>query len=520
MSPRIKYLLPSIAQSLFVIVFLHLSFNVGHNLLADCDTGFHIKAGEYMLETRSIPTHDPFSLFSPPLPWPTHEWLSDVIMASIDKIAGLSGVVIFFIFIISLSYSLLFRVLRANRGNILIDIVLIVIVLVTSQMHWLARPHIFTLLLFIVWYSVIEGFQNDRNNLLYVLPPIMLLWVNLHGGFILGFVTIIIYLIYNLMNSYLSDGLEKKRHQGKLKYLFLATMASVLVSLINPKGFHTLLFPLNVVSNSLIMDNYGEFLSPNFHYSPFVPFKIFLLLAIACFGLFKTKLTFVEVALVLIFTNMSLFSGRYIPYFAVIVAPVLSKHGSIMLNHAGNKVTDLIINRAKVQESIDDSARGYVWPIAAIVVVILFTASNRIDFEFDEKIKPVAALEFLKKEHLPGNMFNNDEFGDYIIYRSYPQYKVFFDSRADIYGNEKLRDYLDIANMKPGWEAIIDKYDINWVIFNSNSPLCQNLNLKKNWRLVYSDNVADIFMRNTQRNEYLINKYGDNRSLTIGKPLH
>ena len=519
MPPKIKYLLPSIAHSLFVIVFLHLSLNIGSNLLVDCDTGFHIKAGEYILETRSIPKYDPFSLFSPPMPWPTHEWLSDVIMASIAKISGLSGVVLFFIFMISITYSILFRVLRSNKGNIIVDIILIVFVLVTSQMHWLARPHMFTLVFLIAWYYILDSFQNDRNNFLYLLPPIMLLWINLHGGFILGFITIIVYLIYNIMKSYLSEGTEKEIHTRKVKYFFLATMASAIVSLVNPKGFHTLLFPFDVVSNRLIMDNYGEFLSPNFHYDPFTPFRYFLLLMIACFGIFKVKLNFIELALVLIFVNMSLFSARYIPLFAMTVAPILSKHVNIMLNQTNNKVINMVVNKAKVQESIDGSARGYVWPVVAIFIVIILAASNRINFKFDEKIKPVTAVKFLKKEHFPGNMFNNDEFGDYIIYSAYPRYKVFFDSRADIYGNEKLQDYLNVINMKPGWEKIFDKYNINWIIYNTDSALSQYLALKKDWKLVYADNVANIYIKNIRENEYLINKYGNEKSLMMEKDL-
>jgi hypothetical protein len=508
MPPRIRYFLPSIAQSLFVIVFLHLSLKVGRQLLVDCDTGFHIKAGEYMLDTRSIPKHDPFSLFSPPMPWPTHEWLSDVLMAAINIISGLTGVVIFFIFIISIAYSLLFKILRANEGNIFVDIFLIVLVLITSQMHWLARPHMFTLLLLMVWYYIIDSFQNGRKNLLYLLPLIMLLWINLHGGFILGFILIVIYIAYNLEKLYISKNTDKELHKWKVKCLFLATIASVLFSLANPKGFHTLLFPLEVVSNRLIMDNYGEFLSPNFHSVPFIPFKYFLLLMIAFLGAFKEKLNPLEIFLILVFTNMALFSARYIPLFAVIVAPILSRQGNGTLHNFNNKLSNLIINKAIVQESIDKSARGYIWPIVAIVIVVGLAASNRIKFEFDEKIKPVNAVEFLKKEHIPGNMFNNDEFGDYIIYSAYPQYKVFFDSRADIYGNEKLKDYLDVIKMRRGWEKVLEKYDINWIIFDAYSPLSQYLSITKDWRLIYSDSVADIYIKDIKKNKNIINKYG------------
>jgi len=499
MSSRIRYFLPSIAQSLFTIIFLHLSLNIGRKLLADCDTGFHIRAGEYMMETRSIPKLDPFSLFFPPMPWPTHEWLSDVLMAMINRISGLTGVVIFFIIIISITYSLFFRILRANKGNIIIDIILIVLVVITSQVHWLARPHIFTLLLFMAWYYIIDSFQNDRNNFLYLLPLIMLLWINLHGGFILGFILIVIYIAYNLEKLYISKNTDKESHKRKMKYLLFATIASVLVSLANPKGYHTLLFPFEVVSNRLIMDNYNEFLSPNFHSASVTPFRFSLLLLIALLGASKGKLNFIDLAFILIFTNMALLSGRYIPLFSIIIAPILSKHGNNMLNDINNNFSNFIVNKARVHESIDESARGYIWPIIAILVVVGLVASSRIKYRFDEKIKPVDAVEFLKKEHIPGNMFNNDEFGDYIIYSAYPQYKVFFDGRADIYGNEKIQDYLNVANMRPGWEKVMEKYNIGWIIYNADSPLSQYLNLKKEWKLIYTDNVANIYIKNIQK---------------------
>ena len=92
-------------------------------------------------------------------------------------------------------------------------------------------------------------------------------------------------------------------------------------------------------------------------------------------------------------------------------------------------------------------------------------------------------------------MFNDDEFGDYIIYSAYPQYKVFIDGRADIYGNEKIQDYLNVVRMKPGGRKLLEKYNINWIIYNTDSPLSQYLNLKEDWKLIYTDNVANIILK-------------------------
>jgi hypothetical protein len=205
-----KYFFPSLADVLFVTLFLYLSFSVGKGLLNDADTGYHIRAGEYMLNTFSIPRNDLFSFLTPSLPWTAHEWLSEVIMALVHKPLGLTGVVVFFSFLVSLVYCLLFRMIRKNEGNIIIAVLLVLLVMASSTLHWLARPHIFSLLLIVIWYYLIDAFEYRQKNYLSLLPPIMLLWVNLHGGFITGFILIVIYLFGNFVELCFS----KKRKTG------------------------------------------------------------------------------------------------------------------------------------------------------------------------------------------------------------------------------------------------------------------------------------------------------------------
>jgi len=130
-----------------------------------------------------------------------------------------------------------------------------------------------------------------------------------------------------------------------------------------------------------------------------------------------------------------------------------------------------------------------------------------VNFQFDEKIKPIKAVEFIKTEHIKGNMFNNDEFGDIIIYSAFPQYKVFFDGRSDMYGNEKIKEYKKVLEFKPGWEDIIKKYKIQWIFFDNDSPLSRYLLERNDWKLIFSDKVANIFLKNTPEFANLIEKY-------------
>ena len=500
-----SYFLPSISDLIFFTVLFYLSSYTKSGMLGDGDTGYHIRAGEYIIKTLSIPKVDIFSFHNPPLPWTAHEWLSEVIMAMIHNNFGLTGVVVFFSFILALSCYLILKILRTYQTNILATVVIIILVIGSSTIHWLARPHVFSLLFMVIWYYLLESWHYDRMNRLYFLPPIMLLWVNLHGGFLGGFMLLGAYFIGNLANMLIASPPERNQYKQKCRQLGLIIGGCILVCLINPRGYHILFFPFNLVSNKFLMDHVAEFLSPNFH--EMLPFKYLLLLMIAILAASRKRLDAVEILLVLLFTNMALYSARYIPLFALIVAPIITRQTDHLPVLPDNAFTRFFRKRAQNLSKIDSSTKGYLWPVAATLVVVIAVMSGKIHHNFDNEKKPVAAVEFLKKEHITGNMFDNDEFGDYIIYSTWPDYMVFFDGRSDMYGTAMMKEYFRITSFKPGWEQILDKYKINWIIYNTDSTFTQFLLQRADWHLIYADKVASIFVKNIPDNRYLIDKY-------------
>jgi hypothetical protein len=106
-------------------------------------------------------------------------------------------------------------------------------------------------------------------------------------------------------------------------------------------------------------------------------------------------------------------------------------------------------------------------------------------------------------------MFNNDEIGDHVIYNLYPQYKVFVDGRMDMYGTGIMKEYEKVISLGPGWKAVLEKYDINFVFYYTDSLLSRILASDEEWRQIYTDNVATIFLRNTPGNGKVIARYLD-----------
>jgi hypothetical protein len=322
-----------------------------------------------------------------------------------------------------------------------------------------------------------------------------------------------VYFIGNLV-CYRLPG-EREQACYRLKSLAVTTVLSLLACLFNPFGYHILMFPFNLVGNRYLMDNVSEFLSPNFHEHP--SFKYLLLILITISGLSIKKLSAIELLLILLFTNMALYSARHIPLFAIIAGPILVRQGGPLIDKMGGRLKIFLDKRAERLASLDMASRGHLWPVAGVVAVIIMAAHGTIDCKFNPGLRPVAAVEFLKKEHIKGNMFNNDQFGSYIIYEAWPEYRVFFDGRSDMYGVPRVKDYLSILNFQPGWEKIIEKYQMGWIMCKADSRLCRYLLARTDWKLIYADKVANIFVRNNPDYQDLINKYQNVRPVPPDK---
>lgn len=493
---RSNRLLPSSATMLFVALTLVLCGS-GSKLLNDGDTGYHIRTGEFILDRLQIPRHDLFSFHDPPIPWTAHEWLAETVMGLLHRMGGLTAVVLFFVLLLALTYTLLARNCNRLGANPLLATAGAALAAGCSNMHWLARPHLFTLFLLTVWCGILEEFRTGSRDRLYLLPLLMIFWVNLHGGFIFGLAIGGIYVAGEILS-----GAERRGVAGRL-CLFLGAAAGT--ALLNPLGWRIYLFPFRMISDKYLADHVMEFASPNFHNPLLFPYLLFALLMV--FALAPRKPAPVELLLTVILGLLSLRSIRHIPVFALVVTPFLVRHAGELIDQGKGRMMSALRERLAQLGEVDGSSDRFLWPVAAIVTVVILTVSGKVSCRFDPEMKPVAAVEFLLKEQLPGNPYNNDEFGDYLIYAGQGRYRVFFDGRSDMYGEGRMKEYFEVQVLAPGWEKILDKYRIDWILFDTDSILVRQLWGNPGWHPVYTDAVATIFVRKNATFASLVEKY-------------
>ncbi|KAB0668552.1 hypothetical protein F6V30_15745 [Oryzomonas sagensis] len=502
-----QYLIPRISDVLFGAVLLYTAVFAGMRMLGDGDTGYHVRAGELMLKSGTILHLDPFSYIWPQLPWTAHEWLAEIIMALCHHVAGLPGVVLLFSLVIAVTNLLFFRMLRDRGAGILLSSAVLLLFIAAAKVHWLARPHIFSLFFMISWYIALEKLQDGERIRAWLLPASMVLWVNLHGGYIVGIFLICLYLAGNLSLSFIDRSAWDAWARQRVAILLKILGGSLVAALLNPLGYKIFLFPFQLAMDKTLMDSVQEFLSPNFHEPQMLKYLLFIMVAVLVAS--RRRMPPVHLILILFFLNMALYSVRYTPLFAMVFLPIITRHlDTDDLERCFPRITRFFRRREATVASVDALARGGLWPVLVTLAVTFFIVSGKISYRFDPTIKPVAALEFLKRERVTGNVFNNDEFGDVTIYMLADRYKVFIDGRLDMYHSAGiLKEYFKVTTLQPGWEAVLNKYAVGWFFFDTNSVLARFLQAMPGWKLIYSDKVASIFVKNSPEYQYLIEKY-------------
>src|SRR4051794_2597710 len=265
--------LPSLTDFAFLMpmAFLFGRMDGVKTLLSDCDTGWHIRTGEWILAHGRVPAQDMFSFSKPGQPWFAWEWLSDVLFAKLFASGGLESVVLFAILMISVTFTALYMVVR-RKSNPVIAIVITMVAAAASSIHWLARPHLFTLLFLVLFYAALEQVSEGRTRMLGIpylvlFPAATVLWTNLHGGFFVGILMIAAYGAGELLTLvFAKAGQDRAERIGRAKAYFLSALGCLAASLANPYTWHLHVHMAKYLRDPWNSQHIMEFLSPSFHH--------------------------------------------------------------------------------------------------------------------------------------------------------------------------------------------------------------------------------------------------------------
>jgi len=495
--------MPSAADLIFLGLLGALAFTpLSVKLLGDAGIGWHIRNGQQILASHTIPHFDSFS-FRFWQPWFAWEWLYDIAVGRLEAWCGLNGVVWLTAVVIATVFAGTFRLAVARGTNLFVALVLTLLAISASTIHFLARPHVLSWLFTLAWFWILDttdrtGLQAHRGKWLWALPLSMLLWVNVHGGFLFGFLLLVVYWLGALWKwvttrqTGLEDTLQKIAAGQRVRQLTGVGLLSIAASFVNPYGWKLHAHIYSYLSNRFLMDHIDEFQSPNFHGIAQKCFLTLLLIAIAALAARGRKLRLSELLLLLFAVYAGLYASRNIPVSSVllvmIVGPLLPS-----LNAWG------FVQR---MDAVDSHLRGHLWPIFAAAAVLLIAvhggrvgSSQWMDAHFDAKRMPVEAVNYLQQSRVNAPILSPDYWGGYLIYRRYSSYGVVIDDRHDFYGEQFLRLYLKMVHVEPDWDEFFKIHQVGYLLLPRRAALTTVIRETPGWKSLYSDDVAIVFMR-------------------------
>ncbi|OLC90367.1 MAG: hypothetical protein AUH86_23190 [Acidobacteria bacterium 13_1_40CM_4_58_4] len=511
-----RYFVPSVADLIFIVLFGAVTWGaLAPRLLGDAGIGWHIRNGEQMLRMHAITRIDSFSFTMSGRPWYAWEWLYDVVIAGVHDRLGLNGVVFFTALAIAATFALTLR-LAVRRGAVLpVTVILLALSISASTIHFFARPHVLSWLFAAMWFQLLDSSEisssRETDRRVLWLPVLMLLWVNLHGGFLLGFALLGLYLIAGLIRHSGSREGPKDATRQRLKHLGTVTVLSLLASLINPYSYKLHLHVYQYLSNRWLMNHIDEFLSPNFHGVAQQCFAALLLIAIVALAIAPKKPQLSQLFVIIFAAYSGLYAARNLPVSSIlltlIVAPLLSQvvvgaHTNPQLPPRLRAFFSRCESFTSRMGGMELRFRGHLWPVAAVMLGLLVCLQHGklgsrqlMDARFDAKRFPVQAAEVIARRGIDQPIFTPDSWGGYLIYRLYPQTKVFVDDRHDLYGEQFLKDYLKVIRVAPDWDKVLNEMHVDWVLVPAGSSLANMLRETSQWTVIHEDGTEVLFQR-------------------------
>jgi hypothetical protein len=366
-----------------------------------------------------------------------------------------------------------------------------------SSASWGPRIQMVSLFFAAVYALVLYRFEVTRDRrLLAVFPLVMLLWANIHAGFVIGLVILAI----NLAGEWLN---RVTRRAGAytaddLKVLALTLVATFAVTVVNPNTYRQLLYPLTFILPNAYTNLIQESASPDFHMPVMMVFEAMLLLLIAAVAVGRPRLNWTHLFMILAFTHLALSQVRNVPLWAVLIGPLLAYYLSAAAPGLREEFPQFSYRRRPVR-----GRAGAVLNVVLLVLVVVVYVAEATHYINSTTLRaaetgnyPAGAVRYMRTHTLPTRVFVSYGWGGYLLWNLFPRYRDYMDSRADtLFNNAILRGYLTLYDGGPSWRSVVRQYGIQDVLVERTAPIAQVLAQDRSWRLAYQDSLSSLYVK-------------------------
>ena len=485
---------------LFVLLFGLLAMTA--RPAADPDLWWHLRTGQWIVETGHIPHTDPFSFTRAGHAWVSHEWLSEVVFYELWKHGGAAALIVFSAIITTAGFMLLY--LRCLLCGVRMHWAAAATAFgaLASAPSWGVRPQMFTFTLASLLLWLLESAnrnKEDRPKFLFWIPPLFLLWLNLHAGFALGLALLFAYGAGLIAETGVGNTPWKNARPIVLRVLLLLLACLALVPL-NPSDAQLYRYPFDTLRSSAMRSFIVEWFSPDFHEWLYRPFLLVWLLLLTALASPRSRPKGRVIAPLLLTSFAALDAVRHIPIFVLVAIPVIAAALPVVrASRAGGSHISAgaqgRLSRSAVSSWFRPSFNLAVVILIAVFALVKWVSLARRQDASEAEQYPQGAVAFLQASSQPQRIFVYYDWGGYAIWKLYPEYRVFVDGRADLYGDSLLRQFKTAIQLRTGWRDVLDSWKAEAVLVPPSCALAQALVLDTNWHTAFSDSKAIILLR-------------------------
>jgi len=470
------------------------------------DLGYYIKFGEMMMEKGAVLRHDVFTHTFCGLQYVNSGWMSQVLLAFCWKTGGLKLLILMKTALLLAAMAVFWHLIGNLTRHYKITLIFIVYAVALGCTNWAIRPQLGIIPIFAFFYSRLYRKEKITNSSILLFSLLMILWVNLHSSFPMGIMLAGIFLLGEAGSEYHNNAtypkierIKKLAGNSRLRRLLFLLIILTLVTLINPYG-------INILKDVWVNSSIGPARSMEWQPTTMKGFAGYcFVISIVLGGVIlkysRRKITFTEAILLLVFLLAGFKALRMVLWWGIVSAPILSVH-FCSIKFAAKRISGQKKEAGQESECLPLNILFLVVLMAAFISFLPWLRPYHpikgVRNIINPLTEPVEIADYIKREGLKGKMYNNINWGSYLIWRLWPEYKVFADNRLHLVPEEIWKDTIAVQNGFANWGKILDKYDISFVVLSKkdNKKMIGFIGDDKGWKKEYEDETGTIFVRN------------------------
>ncbi|MGH7771292.1 MAG: hypothetical protein ACREQA_03565 [Candidatus Binatia bacterium] len=459
----------------------------------DNDLWGHLLFGREIVEKGRLPLQNFYSYTAPDHVWINHEWFAEVIFYGFFHFFGSPGLILLKVALGAGVIWMLDLTLRKRVSSLFVRAITLVWAMAILSPGFNIRPQIFTYFFFATFFFLFYRSEEKGRISFYWMPILTALWVNLHGGFVAGLGALGLFSLWTAITK--DRGVQPRGLT--MARVFISFVLCVVALVLNPYGLDLLRFLAGDLLLSRPITEWGPIPLLDFSSLGFKLAVIAVLLLAPWNGSWRRW----DFVLTVLAALLALRYQRHTPLFAIAAAPLLAE------------------GIQRIHEWLEKKANESIFAVGMLAIALYqFHWVGRIHLEHRFQLfvspreYPTQAVDFLLRNGVRGNLAVPFDWGEYLIWKLYPEVRVSIDGRyTTAYPTEVIRDNWDWMEGKEGWRRLLERYPTEIAITNRRHPVTTLLRKDPEWVYIYSDPIAFIFVRNVSSQQELLAKFREKR---------